>query len=63
MKIKNASVFITHLVNYFRCDKGSQLIEYGLMGVLIAITCLVFLAEIGARPGSIFETIRDALPF
>lgn len=63
MKIKNASIFITHLSNYLRCDNGSQLIEYGLMGIHIAITCIVLLTEIGARPGSIFEAVREALPF
>ncbi len=48
---------------FLRCDQGSQLIEYGLMGVIVAIGCITLLNQIGALPGSIFETIRDALPF
>lgn len=48
--------------DFLLCDEGSQLIEYGLMGVLIAVSCIVLLTEIGVRPSGIFEVIRDALP-
>jgi len=63
MKAGTKTLNVKIYTKFLRCDQGSQLIEYDLMGVLVAIGCIVLLSEIGALPGSIFETIRNALPF
>jgi Flp pilus assembly pilin Flp len=44
-----------------RNDRGSSTVEYALLVVLLALTCLMVIGELGGQSGSILDDSRSAL--
>lgn len=43
-------------------EKGVTAVEYGVIGALIIVVCIVTITALGTRLDVAFQQIRDALP-
>ena len=48
--------------NFFICDEGAALMEYGMLVLLIAVICIVAIKSIGTKVSAGFATVNSNLP-